>query len=637
MSFSENLILGQHGWFDNDKFKEYSNIHPHKGGARFRYSGLQKNFSFFITNLSFRIYQYDNSAGNATFYITDTNTSKITDSYIGTSLIIKTNGAGTWNNFDLSPLLEDENIKNLLNSGDDFYIHMLTEADIGFYRTGTKTITLTVDWVYGYSSGTISNSQLNLNTIQTLNISPVDSSYSHEVIWQIQTIDGDYVQCGDTQFIAAGTKIATTDIYTGNDYFSDAYFKTTEKITKGKAILITKNSSGDSLGSVEISFDIVIPDSLGAPNINLEIKPQVFGNDPEGVFSESGLYVVNRTKIVWKGNAEFQGNATFSSCELIYSGGLTGTEEIDSDSLNTDKEGKVITNSSLITCTLKITDSRGFSASMEQTITPTVYNKPTVYFSYAKRTDSSWNEQPVSGKNALLKVSISYTSLNNKNSIKLVSYKGQEVNNPLITYDPTSSNSSQAEFSNLSENEIKFTVNVQDKATGESVFNYVSIPAAFYILHIPKGGRGIGIGSVAENNYINCGWTLDLQKGFKIDNLDFSSITSEEEFQTVIGGPFLPIAGGSITGIIQLSNSASLQTSDEYLLVGYDITNGSRLGSHGNTTTICGSNLLKHYDGTKNYDIATIGKNIIYAAADANGNPSEITPTEGMIWFCPID
>ena len=72
-------------------------------------------------------------------------------------------------------------------------------------------------------------------------------------------------------------------------------------------------------------------------------------------------------------------------------------------------------------------------------------------------------------------------------------------------------------------------------------------------------------------------------------------------------------------------------------MVGYDITNGSRLGSHGNTTTICGSNLLKHYDGTKNYDIATIGKNIIYAAADANGNPSEITPTEGMIWFCPID
>jgi hypothetical protein len=123
---------------------------------------------------------------------------------------------------------------------------------------------------------------------------------------------------------------------------------------------------------------------------------------------------------------------------------------------------------------------------------------------------------------------------------------------------------------------------------------------AKYILHIPSGGRGIGIGTVGADNYIKCGWTLDLQKGFKIDDkLDFSSVTTQEGFQQSIGGPFLPTAGGTVTGEIKLAydtnkTSKARITAGSQTLLAYKYSsyeNGTLIATHTAPTAIRGSEL----------------------------------------------
>lgn len=620
-------ILNQQYW-SGGRWLQRNTLKSNEGGIRLYYEGLKKDFPILVESLELKIYQYDGGAVNIKFYITDETVTSIGDNFSGPTITIKSPGQGNTASFNLSPLLEFSEVKEIINSGENFYIHMKASSVASFYRYTHKSNSLTGDWIYGYSSGTVSSSKLDLEAQQFLTITPIDPNYFHKVIWQIKNIEGSYVQHSE-EIISVGNKTATT-IYDSN-YLSTIYFDVLSKETEGKVIIETYDSFDKFLGNFEIIFEIVIPESLGAPKeISLVLSPKIFEDDPNGVFSESGLYVVNRTKILWKGNAILQGGATLNSCQLTYSGGLVGVE---TSSLDTDTEGKIITGSPSIVCTLKIIDSRGFSASVTKTITPTIYNKPTVYFSYAKRMNSDWtSEEPVDGRSALLKISFSYTSLNDKNYIEYFNYIGQDADNLEITYTPDFSDLSQAKFSNLSEKEIKFTISIKDGATGELVSNSISIPAAFYILHVPKGGQGFAIGSVAENNFIKLGWPvkgleIPLDSNFKIFGSDANT---QYSFQEAIGGPFLPLSGGTMTGPLKIGSNNYIEGSNGNEILSYNYSNmtgapkGTGIGVKDEITTIRGSELkyFKYINSTSSatYDILHSGNYTNYDFEINNNN-----------------
>lgn len=116
----------------------------------------------------------------------------------------------------------------------------------------------------------------------------------------------------------------------------------------------------------------------------------------------------------------------------------------------------------------------------------------------------------------------------------------------------------------------------------------------------------------------------------------------------------LPTTGGTMTGLLRLTanSSAIVDTSTSAVLLSYNrstvagASTGTCVGYHGNTTTIRGAGILKHFDGTTDnngnpikYDIASIGKNIFYSTANTDGTPSSIpgeTAQAGMIWLKPI-
>ena len=257
-----------------------------------------------------------------------------------------------------------------------------------------------------------------------------------------------------------------------------------------------------------------------------------------------------------------------------------------------------------------LTDSRGIIFTTQQTISSKdIYNyqAPIINSLNFYRCNSGGNEdvegtylggdfQITLDPNFILSNKIKTVILNFSPSIKssssiTISAGSLLQNNNIFTYSSTN-------FIDKVDTSLTYviTLMVTDQIGGTNSIQYTLSPAK-YILHIPSGGRGIGIGTVGADNYIKCGWTLDLQKGFKIgDKLDFSSITTQEGFQKSIGGPFLPTAGGTVTGEIKLdytTNKARI-TAESQTLLAYKYSSyekGTLIATHTAPTAIRGSEL----------------------------------------------
>ena len=506
-----------------------------------------------------------------------------------------------------------------------------SSADYGACFVGFSTTayaasrpTLKLEYVPSISTGTITTSTPRIGSAINLTIKRNLDTYTHKVDW---IINGTVYQT--TNNVTTSTSftplIENTNAYLGGS--------TATSVT-AKCIITTYSDTGVEMGSSEVPFTLYMANT---PSITWTTPPSISSTHTDS----GGKYISGYSKInINAGEVSFNDGSTctgyrfrMNNCGININ--ITQTNKTYTTSFLTANTN---TNFSIY---VSIKDSRGrYSAERELTGYCYAYTSPILTSNniYRAATQNSATVDEM-GTYLIVKGNYSYTSIGGWNSIKSVSII-DDSSSSTLTFSSFSSDGYNFSFSSdakvKAESSYLIKITITDQLSSTSIT--IPVPEGRYLIHIPRGGKGIGIGTTGEDGCLRLGWPI---KDFSLIGpdgniyLNLENVGTKEGFQTEIGGPFLSTIGGSITGIVQLSNSAYLQTSDGYLLIGYDTTNGSRLGSHANTTTICGSN-LKYYDGTKNYNIATIGKNIVYAAADANGNPSEITPTEGMIWLKPI-
>ena len=496
-------------------------------------------------------------------------------------------------------------------------------------RYSASKPTLTLTYVPSISTGTITTSTPRIGSAINLTIKRNLNTYTHKVEW---VINGVVRQTNNN--ITTSTSF-TPSIGNTNDYLGSS---TATSTTSAKCIITTYSDAGVEMGKSEVPFTLYM---ASTPSINWTTAPSISSTHT----ASNGKYISGYSSVkINAGAVSFNDGSVLTGYRFRMNGcGIN---------INITQTSKEYTTSSLSTKNdanfsvyVSIKDSRGrYSGERELTGLCYAYTSPVLINNNIYRT-AAQNSAAVDemGTYLIVKGNYSYTSIGGWNSIQSVVVTDVS-SSPTLTFSSFSSDGYNFSFSSnnkvKAESSYSIKITITDKFSSTPIT--ISIPEGRYLIHIPRGGKGIGIGTTGQDGCLRLGWPIkDLSIMSEDGNVlyNFSGVTSQVSFMEKLGGPFIPLSGTngeSVTGIIKLSDSSYLQTSDEYPLVGYDTTNGSKLGSHGNTTTICGSNLLKHYDGTKNYNIATIGKNIVYAAADANGNPSGITPTEGMIWLKPI-
>ena len=492
-------------------------------------------------------------------------------------------------------------------------------------RYSASKPTLSLEYVPSISTGTITTTTPRIGSSIDLTINRNLETYTHTVEW---IINGTTYKTSEN---ISTSDSFTPDISKTNDYLGNSAAVSASAICK----ISTYSADGVLMGSSEVPF---ILHMASIPSITWVTPPSI-----NSTHIDSGKYISGYSKInINAGEVSFNDGSTCTGYRFrMNSCGIN---------INTTQTNPSYTTNLLSTNTdanfsvyVSIKDSRGRYSNEEKVVGFCYsYTSPILISNNIYRT-ATQNSPSVDemGKYLIVKGNYSYTEIGDYNEITKVTVTDIS---PLPSLTFSAFLDSNYKFSFCSDDKVSsefsylVKISITDKFSTTTV--NLPIPEGRYLIHIPRGGKGVGIGTTGEDGCLRLGWPI---KDFSLMGangniyLNLKNVSTQEGFQTEIGGPFLPTAGGSITGIVQLSNSAYLQTSNGYLLLGYDPENGSRIGSHGNITTIRGYNLLKHYDGTKEYNIATIGKNIVYAAADANGNPSEITPTEGMIWLCPVD
>lgn len=536
-----------------------------------------------------------------------------------------------------------------------FFFHINRNVDGGiFYGGGSSSRPyIEIEWDYAESTGAANKSSYNVKEKITTTINVKGTGYTHDIIW---TINGNEVK-----------KITGTALDPGNHIFEydlnptleeiDKWFSLTSAQATGSVKIITKLNGGIIGKENIVSFTVNLTNSYCSEIGYLKISNITFKNN----YTTNSNYIANRSYVTATATwTKYSSNLSLNTSLRIQNGLLgTNTTTSTTSNLTTISSSPVVIGSTYLSATLTLKDGRG--------LTYTYTKNSSSPINYSEINISSINFYRSDGTKAYVlgeligcdfKVSTNFPG--NKINDIYVSYGSIESNHKTSNTDSFSSTNlfgNKATLATSSSHTLN--IYVKDDITSDSKLygygNYTNgyykttiiIPKAEYIIHIPKGGNGIAFGTAYTETgtkaYIDMGWPVKNLKIEENSNLQLfgSNVNTKKSFQESIGGPFIPTGGtneitGAVTGVIKLSDSSYLQTSNDYLLLGYDSANGSRIGSHGNTTTIRGSGLLKHYNGSSTYNIAAIGENVVYAADDGTGNPSGYSGSEGMIWLKPI-
>ena len=349
--------------------------------------------------------------------------------------------------------------------------------------------TLTIDYQYLQSDGSLSSTSVAAGSSATLNINAYNSAYSHKVTWAFGAHTA-------TQTVAAGTTSAS---YTIPLSWLDAIPSATS--SSASVTLETLDAGGNSLGSASYGFTVTVPSSV-VPTLSSITASPVNSNS---VIAGWGIYVYGKSqaKLAISGAAGAYGS-TIKSYSITTEPSIGSTS---ASSLTTS----TIYKTGTITVTAKVTDSRGRSATKSTTFSVYSYGNP--YFSSIEsyRCNSAGTQDDVSGTYARLKVTFGVSALNGSNkatcTVKLAQVGGSYSTSATLT----SGTAVILGGGNLAIDAVyEATLTLTD--TIGTVSTYVAeISSAAYVFHVKKGGKAIGFGMAAgEDNTASFGWDVKM-------------------------------------------------------------------------------------------------------------------------------
>lgn len=268
--------------------------------------------------------------------------------------------------------------------------------------------------------------------------------------------------------------------------------------TSGTGTITCKTYSGSTLvGTKSVSFKASVPSSVvpTISNISLSEANTTVANN----FS---VYVQTKSKL----KVEFSCAGAYSSKVASYSvkiGSLSYSGNIGSTSATKSITSDFLPKSGSITVTIKITDTRGRTATETRSITVVSYSPPTATLSGRRATSSGTSSRT----GTYLQYDYSYTisSVSSQNS-KSFSIQYKRVSDSSWTTLTSGSSSYSANVTNaLSSSGIldvdysyDFRIRVTDKFSTVTI-DASTISTAYTLVDYHSSGRGIAFGKVAED------------------------------------------------------------------------------------------------------------------------------------------
>ena len=372
----------------------------------------------------------------------------------------------------------DFNLDELLSVGtvlNDFYIYgyKSSNGNVCTYSSNNAqfTITATIVQQYAKSSARVTSSVEAGGTSTVTFINPYLSNVYHVVDWRF------------------GTKVKSTTTAVGASSTSYtiplSWLTVIPSATSGTATVsvTTYSYGGQELGTDTYSFTITAPSSA-VPTLSLAAA-RINNSVP----SSWGIYVQGQSGVTITATAAGYQGSTISSYTI--SGGATGTQSSNVFTIST------IYSSGTITYTVKVTDSRGRTATASTSISVVAYSAPAFSATDAFRCIANGTASDT-GTYISAKATGTFSSVSSKNSMTLKVQYALSTSGAYSTA-VTLTNGTASIIGNGSIDinysfKVKFTLSDQFN-TIEKVLN---VGTAAFTVFFRQGGNGVAIGKVSE-------------------------------------------------------------------------------------------------------------------------------------------
>lgn len=353
------------------------------------------------------------------------------------------------------------------------------------------------------ASSITSASNITLPSYCSIKWTPASSTFKYKIKFSLGSWN--YT----TEFITP----KTTSAYTYDEYKISGtttanrttIYKQLSSSTSGTmtATLTTYNSSGTQIGSASSkTFTVTIPSDL-APKIEanaITLTPQTYN------------YLIHgKNKIKVEINKDKCSAGTGSSIKsYTFSGpGISSTTTSTSVTSANNITASATSNTTL-TYTVKVTDSRGRTASRPEKITCYAYSTPSFTSFSAYRSDSNGTANN-NGTHIQCSFGINFASVNSTNdvTVKIFYKKSTDSSYSSTTVLTNSTLKSGSKILNSIALDSTYIVyaTVTDNYGGSSSSSTITVFGSSRILNISKDGTGFAIGKMAEsNNLFECRW-----------------------------------------------------------------------------------------------------------------------------------
>ena len=373
----------------------------------------------------------------------------------------------------------DFNLDELLSVGttlNSFYIYgyKSSNGNVCTYASTSAqfVITAVIGQNYAKSSATVTSSVEAGNASTVTFINPYLSNVYHVVDWRF-----------------GSSLVHSTTTSTGQSSASYtiplSWLTAIPNATSGTATVsvTTYSYGGAELGTDTYSFTITAPASA-VPTLSLATA-RIDNTVP----TSWGIYVQGKSGVRITATAAGYQGSTISSYTI--SGGATGTQSSNVFTVS------VIYSSGTITYTVKVTDSRGRTATASVSISVVAYSAPSLTATEAFRCASNGTASET-GTYISAKASGTYSSVSSKNSMTLKVQYGLTTSSAYSTaVTLTNGTASVIGGGSIDANysfNVKFTLTDQFN----TIEKILTIGTAAYTVFFRQGGNGVALGKVSE-------------------------------------------------------------------------------------------------------------------------------------------
>lgn len=360
-----------------------------------------------------------------------------------------------------------------------------------YYGTITASQTVTLNTIPRATTPKLSTNNIDMGGKVTISTPRASSSFTHELGYKLS---------GST-WTTIATGVGTSYTWTVPDLANQVLYGTSAVLT---VRCMTKNGS-TLVGTKTVSLVVKVPASV-VPTIGTVTLAETVA----GLAAQFGAFVKGKSKVKATITASGAKGSTIKTITTTFGGtNYTGASWTSA----------VLTQSGTRTATVKVTDSRGRTASKSVSYTVLDYSAPNITTLNAYRTDANGNTQD---DGLYMSVNLAYVvaSVGGKNTAAMrLDYKRVTESNwsstPLITGSSLSEKATRRitglTFSTDYQYDLRLTV---EDWFGATDTYYAVLPSGEVILDLAADGHGIAFGKTSEQPGLEFGWPVVNQSAF---------------------------------------------------------------------------------------------------------------------------